>query len=404
LSATGRRRRQSPCSPARRPPASRCRSASGCTSSGTGVIGTTEKRDYYEALGISRDADAKAVKEAFRTLALKYHPDRNREPGAEERFKEIAEAYAVLSDPKKRADYDAGGFAGVAGVSPEDLFGGVDFDSIFGGMGLGFRGGLFDRFSRRAPEGPAHGDDIEILATIPLERIATGGQHPIRFQRMVPCPECHGSGAKAGTQPRPCPVCKGSGQKVSTRRERGVLFRQSVTCPDCRGQGSFVDAPCPGCGGRGIVPSDEALAVTIPAGAEDGLVLRISGKGHPSGEPGGIPGNLLVVVRTAPDARFVREGADLWHREPVDIVDAVLGTERPVPALDGALTVKIPAGVQPDAQLRLRGKGLPRFGTSGRGDLYVQVAIAVPQRLSAEERKLWERLRLVRSKRGAGEP
>jgi len=349
-------------------------------------------------LGIARDADEKAIKDAFRTLALKYHPDRSKEPGAEERFKEIAEAYAVLSDPKKRADYDSGGFASVAGVSAEDLFGGIDFDSIFGGMGLGFGGGLFDRFFRRAPAGPPRGEDIEVVAAVPLERIASGGQYPIRFHRTGPCRQCQGSGAKAGTHPRTCPTCHGSGQKVSSRREKGVLFRQSVTCPECRGLGTLIDSPCPACGGAGTVAIEESLSVTIPKGADEGLLLRIPGKGQASDQPGGIPGNLLVMVRSLPDARFERDGADLWHEEPLDIADAVLGSELSVPTLDGALTVKVPAGTQPDAQLRLRGKGLPRFGESGRGDLYVRLAIAVPQRLTADERKLWERLRTMRAK------
>ena len=362
-----------------------------------GRIATSEKRDYYEVLGIARDADAKAIKDAFRALALKYHPDRNKEPGAEARFKEIAEAYAVLSDPKKRADYDAAGFAGVGSVSPEDLFGGIDFESIFSGMGMGgFGGGIFDRFFRQRESGPQRGEDIEVIADVPLEVIAKGGEYPIRFQRSGTCGTCHGNGAKPGTQPRKCPTCNGSGQKVTSRRDKGVLFRQSVTCPDCRGRGSFIDSPCPACRGGGTVEVHESLAVTIPKGAEDGLILRIPGKGYPSEHAQGRPGNLLVVIRTQADPRFERNGADLWQLTPLSIVDAVLGTDLLVATLDGPLTVKIPAGTQADTPMRLKGKGLPRFGESGRGDLYLRLNLAVPQRISSEERKLWEELRRLR--------
>jgi molecular chaperone DnaJ len=355
------------------------------------------KRDYYEVLGVERGADAKAIKDAFRKLAMQYHPDRNKAPGAEERFKEIAEAYAVLSDAKKRAEYDAGGFAGVAGFTPEDLFGGVDFESIFGDLGFGAGEGLFERFFGRRHRGPPRGPDIEIEAVVPLERIAQGGEETIRYGRLASCTQCGGSGAKPGTQPRSCPTCKGSGQKTTTRHEQGVILRQTVTCPDCQGAGRLIDQPCPECGGRGRVRLEESLAVSIPIGAEDGLVLRVPGKGYASDSAGGQPGDLLVIVRGAPDARFARRGADLWRDELLEVGDAVLGTELRVPTLDGPLTVKVPAGTQPESQLRLRGKGLPRFGERGHGDLYLRLAVKLPERLSAEERKLWERLRELRA-------
>lgn len=345
-----------------------------------------------------RGADQKAIKDAFRTLALKYHPDRNKEPGAEERFKEIAEAYAVLSDPKKRADYDSAGFAGVAGFSPEDLFGGIDFDSIFSDLGFGLGGGIFDRFFRRRRAGPLRGEDIEIEATIPLGTIASGGEETIRFGRIAVCPDCNGSGAKKGTQPRACATCNGTGQKTTSRREQGVFIRQSTLCPDCRGRGTFIEHACPACAGSGRVQAEESLVVRIPAGAEEGLALRVPAKGHPSPEAGGAAGDLLVVVRSAPDPRFQRDGADLWHAREIDVADAALGAELPVPTLDGSITVKVPAGTQPGSDLRLRGKGLPRFGARGRGDLYVHLAVRIPERLTGEERKLWERLRALRAK------
>lgn len=345
-------------------------------------------------LGVPRDADAKAIRDAFRGLALRYHPDRNKEPGAEERFKEIAEAYAVLSDPKKRAGYDAGGFAGVAGFTPEDLFGGIDFESIFGDLGFGPGGGLFERLFRRRA-GPPRGADIEIELAVPLETIARGGEERVRYERLDVCCACGGSGAKAGTAPRACAACKGTGQKVTTRREQGMVIRQSRSCPECDGTGRVIDTPCPACAGRGSVPREESLAITIPPGAEEGLVLRVAGKGYASEERGGVPGDLHVVVRSAPDARFQRDGADLWREERIGVADAVLGTELRVPTLDGALTVKVPPGTQPGAPLRLRGKGLPRFGERGRGDLYLRLAFELPARLDGEERKLWERLRTL---------
>jgi molecular chaperone DnaJ len=357
----------------------------------------TAKRDYYEVLGVPRGADATAVKDAFRRLAMEYHPDRNKSPGAEQKFKEIAEAYAVLSDPKKRAEYDAGGFAGVAGFSPEDLFGGLDIGDLFADIGRGFGEDVFDRFFRRRPAGPPRGEDIEVKAVVPLDRIATGGEETVRFFRLEPCRDCGGTGAQAGTQPRACATCKGTGQKTSSRREQDILIRESATCPDCRGRGSFIDTPCSACVGRGEVRHEESLAIKVPVGAEDGLVLRVPGRGHASADPQGVPGDVLVLVRTAPDERFERDGADLWRVETLDVADAVLGTELSVPTLDATTIVKVPAGTQPGSQLRLRGKGLPRYGGRGRGDLYILLNVSVPERLDPESRKLWQRLRAIRS-------
>ena len=354
------------------------------------------KRDYYEVLGLPRDADDAAIKDAFRTLALKYHPDRNKEPGAEERFKEIAEAYAVLSDPKRRADYDAGKLTGAAGFSPEDLFAGIDLGSIFGDFGFGEGGGFFDRVFGRRRARTSRGEDLELVADIALEKLARGGEEPVRYSHLITCPACAGSGAKAGTQPRPCPTCKGTGQKTTSRRDAGVLIQQSTLCPDCHGRGTIIDSPCPSCAGRGQVRHEESLIVNIPPGAEDGLALRIAGKGSASEMPGGAPGDLLIIIRGAPDARFERVGADLWRNQEIGVADAVLGTEISVPTLDTPVTVKVPPGTQHNAQLRLRGKGLPRFGARGRGDLYVRILVRIPDKLSKSERDLWERIRRLR--------
>jgi molecular chaperone DnaJ len=363
------------------------------------------QRDYYEVLGVSRDADAKAIKEAFRKLVMKYHPDRNKSPDAEAKFKEVAEAYAVLSDPKKRADYDSHGFAGVAGFSAEDLFSGINLDDIFGEAGFGFGGGLFgDLFGRhRRPTGPARGRDLEVQLVIPLDKVNIGGEEVVHFSRPVVCSGCKGVGAAPGTEPRKCDACGGSGRQVTTRDETkeggSVRFQQIATCPVCHGQGSFIDHPCKQCGGTGRQHKDDKLKVSIPAGVEEGMALRIPGHGLPSEEAGGVSGDLYVIVSTAPDSRFVRRGADLWMTEPVEIPDAVLGTTLKIATLDGHLDVKVPAGTQADEILRLRGKGLVKFGGYGRGDINIRLSLHVPEHLSKEEKELYQQLREMQNRK-----
>ena len=367
-------------------------------------MATTTQRDYYEVLGVARDADARTIKDTFRRLALKYHPDRNKAPDAEERFKEIAEAYAVLSDPKKRAEYDARGFAGVAGYSPEDLFGGIDFGDIFGDLGFGLDlgfggGGLFERLFGRRRTGPIRGQDLQVELVLPLETIARGGQEVVRYTRPVTCPRCHGNGAEPGSAPRPCPTCSGSGRKVvmrdESRAETAIRFQQVTVCPDCGGRGERIDKPCRECRGAGSIEKDESLTVNVPPGADEGLALRVPAHGLPSATPQGPPGDLYVLVASAPDARFVRDGADLWRTEALAVTEAVLGTLLKVPTLDGTVEVTVPAGTQPDEVLRLRGKGLPLFGGRGRGDLNLRIAIKIPDRLTAEECALYEKLRAL---------
>lgn len=368
----------------------------------------TVQRDYYEVLGIPRDADAKAIKNAFRNLALKYHPDRNKSPDAEARFKEIAEAYAVLSDPRKRGDYDARGFAGVAGFTPEDLFGGVDFQEIFRDLGFGFdfgpgAGGLFDRLFRRRRAGPARGQDVSIDLAVPLATILHGGEETVRYARPVVCARCTGTGAEPGAPPRQCTTCAGSGRKVVTHEQQrdtaAIRFQQVTTCPDCGGRGTIIDKPCTECRGEGRVEREESLRVTIPPGAEEDMALRIRGKGLPSADPKGTAGDLFVYISSAADERFRRSGADLWRSETISIADAVLGTEIKVPTLDGVVDVTVPAGTQPGEVLRLRGKGLPHFGRRERGDLHLRIEIKIPERLSSEERELYERLRALNGTR-----
>lgn len=361
----------------------------------------TTQRDYYDVLGVSRDADQKAIKEAFRSLAMKYHPDRNKAPDAEEKFKEIAEAYGILSDPKKRAQYDTGGFAGVEGFSAEDLFSTIDFGDIFGdtGFGFDFGEGLFGDLFGRHRRGPVRGQDLEVHLVVPLERINSGGDETVRFARLVTCSSCSGTGAESGTEPRKCTTCGGTGRKVITRDEKqekgSVRFQQITVCPDCRGQGTFIDHPCKQCHGKGQVEKEETLKVHIPKGIDEATSLRVQGHGMPSDETGAPSGDLYVVVRSSRDTRFERSGSDLWRRETLELVDAVLGTKRKVPTLEGEVDVTIPAGTQPDEVLRLRGKGLPRFREHGRGDLNLRIQVKVPEKLTDEERSLYKQLRAL---------
>lgn len=357
-----------------------------------------QKRDYYEVLGVARDADAKAIKDAFRELALRYHPDRNKEPGAEERFKDIAEAYAILSDPKKRADFDARGFAGVADFSREDLFGGINFDDIFGGLNFGFGGGNpFEGFFHRHRAGPAHGANIEVEVHVPLARVASGGEVKVQLTRPAPCTACHGSGEAGGAAPPKCEACQGTGRITHSRRDdkQHILIQHVTACADCEGRGFKRVHPCTACQGRGEVVQDESLTLKIPVGVEEGMALRISGKGMPSPDAGGTAGDLYAVVRTEPDPRFERVGADLLRQTAISVVDAVLGTTLTVPTLDGSASVTVPPGTQPDAVLRLKGKGLPVFGKGAHGDLYVRLAVSIPQHLSAAQRQLFEQLRAL---------
>ena len=355
-----------------------------------------DKRDYYEVLGLARDADAKAIRDAFRQLALKHHPDRDKSPGAEERFKAIAEAYAVLSDPRKRADYDAHGFGGLGDLRPEDLFGGIDFENLFGGLGFDHGSDLFERFfggGGRRRHGPARGDNLELPLQIPLERVLSGGEETLRFERPVICPACHGSRAKAGTQPHACSACQGSGREVRKSQEGQVRVQQLLCCRACGGSGVVIEHPCDECQGEGQVLRADKITLRITPGIEDGMALRVPGHGQPPPIAGGEPGNLYVLVQSRPDSRFERVGADLRRAQGLPLLDAVLGTELNVPTLDGEASVKVPAGTQPDTVLRLRGKGLPHFGHDGRGDLLLRLRLRVPASLSSTERALYEQLR-----------
>lgn len=323
---------------------------------------------------------------------MKYHPDRNKEAGAEERFKEIAEAYAVLSDPGKRAKYDAGGFSGVADFSQQDLFGGINFDDIFGGLNFD---SPFEGFFHRRRTGPAHGANIEIELFIPLARVVSGGEEALHLRRPAPCPSCHGTGGLDGTKPETCAHCKGTGRISHRQEKQSILIQQISTCPSCHGRGSVIKAPCPACSGSGKIEKDENLTVTIPPGVEEGMALRIAGRGMASEAAGGAAGDLFVIVRTRPDERFERAGADLLRQETIALTDAVLGTTLQVPALTKTISVTVPPGTQPGTVLRIQGKGLPEFGSKRWGDLYLRLEVRVPEKLTKEERELYERLRAL---------
>jgi molecular chaperone DnaJ len=350
------------------------------------------RRDYYEVLGVPREADAKIIKSAFRRLARHYHPDISTEPDAEQRFREIAEAYGVLSDPARRASYDARGFAGLAGVSAEDLWGGIDFADIFGADAPGF-GDLFERLFGPVGGGPRPGADLRVDLMLSLRQVLTGGKQVVSISRPEPCPDCGGSGARVGTAPRPCPDCAGTGQQATASRRGGVLVRQVTTCSSCQGRGQVIDELCPACRGTGQSRQEDKVAIRIPHGVPDGTTLRLAGRGMPSPEPGGPAGDAYVIIRTVPDPLFIRDGANLWHVLHIGVPDAVLGTTATVPALDGQARLPVPPGTQSGAVLAVEGNGLPRYHGHGRGNLYVTVIVDIPQQPSPRQRRLYEQLR-----------
>lgn len=353
------------------------------------------KRDYYEVLGAARTASQQEIKKCYRHLAMEFHPDRNRESGAEEKFKELSEAYSVLSDPEKRARYDRGGFSALDGMSAEDIFSGINFGDIFGGGDLG--GSIFDEifgFGRR--RGPSRGRDVEVEITVPLKRILTGGEETVEYNRRVICGECGGSGAKAGTEPGNCGECGGSGQRVYTSRQQGMTFQQVAICPSCKGRGTVIKEFCPGCGGKGSIEQKSEIKIKIPEGIEDGTALRVTGHGSLSPEPGGVPGDLIVVVNTEEDPRFERRGEHLQRVEKIQVSDAVLGIKLNVPTLTGQVEVKVPPGTQPGTVLRIPNEGLPSFRSGRRGDIYIRIQVEIPKQLSSEEKELYGKLKDIK--------
>jgi molecular chaperone DnaJ len=349
------------------------------------------KRDYYEVLGVPRSAGDSDIKSAYRKLAMRYHPDRN--PGdkaAEERFKEAAEAYAVLADSEKRAMYDRFGHAGVSssaggpgGFDPSVFSG---FEDILGGLGdiFGF-GDLFGGTRRRG--GPQRGADLRYDLEIPFEEAAIGVETTIQIPRQENCETCRGSGAAPGSSPTSCPQCRGQGQ---VRFQQG-FFTVARTCPQCRGAGKIITKPCESCRGAGRVTRQRKLTVKIPAGIATGQQLRLQDEGE-SGAHGGPPGHLYVVVHVQEHEFFRRDGNNLFCEIPVNFSTLALGGDIQVPTLNGRETVKVPEGTQTGTTLRLRGQGLPDVSGRGKGDLFATVQVQTPKKLSKEQRQLLEQL------------
>lgn len=352
-----------------------------------------DKRDYYEVLGVSRNAAKDEIKNAYRKLALQYHPDRNKAPDAEEKFKEISEAYAVLSDDEKRKQYDMFGHAGIgAKYSPEDIFRGVDFGDIFRDSGFGFGGfdDIFDMFFGRRRgwrQGPQRGADLRYDLEITLEEVATGLEKEIYVPRKEKCEDCKGSGAAPGTEPRRCSRCNGTGQLQRTTSIGFGQFIQVETCNFCGGRGTVVDSPCKSCRGTGIVSQNRRILVKIPAGVDEGPRLRLVGEGE-AGARGGPPGDLYVVVHVKSHEMFRRRGSDILYETFIGFVQAALGTEIDVPTLDGKAKLKIPAGTQSHMVFKLKGKGVPNLNGFGRGDELVRVKTRTPTKLTSKQREL----------------
>lgn len=343
--------------------------------------------DYYDRLGVARDADANEIKKAFRKLARELHPDVNsHDPEAETKFKAAAEAYEVLSDPERRATYDRYGADGLrnGGFQPSGFGSFSDiFDAFFGGDVFGGAGG--------ARGGPVQGGDVAVTATIELADVATGATVEVSYDAVVRCETCNGNGAEPGTPIEACDRCGGTGQlRAVTRTPFGQVVR-ATACDVCGGDGRVPKSPCKSCQGRGRRVSRLTVGVDVPAGIADGQRIRLSGRGH-AGEHGGPPGDLYVLVRVNEDARFVRDGDDLVTVVDVAAPLAALGTSLEVPTLDGPLPLEVPAGTQPHETLTLRGRGLPALRRGRRGDLRVVVNVVIPRRLSGEQRELLERL------------
>jgi molecular chaperone DnaJ len=343
-----------------------------------------DKRDYYEVLGVSRNATSDEIKKAYRKLARKYHPDANPDDkDAEAKFKEISEAYVVLSDPEKRAGYDRFGHAGADGLG----FGGFEGFGDFGGLGdifeMFFGGG--GRTRRRT--GPERGQDIQTDMEISLKEAAFGLEREVKVPRVETCGTCGGSGAAAGSKPKTCLACAGTGQVQFTQSTPFGRIVQSRTCDRCRGTGQVIEKPCPTCRGAGSVRKTRSIKVKVPPGVDNGSRLRLAGEGE-AGTRGGPPGDLYVYIHVKQHKLFRREGDDLICEIPLSFVQAALGDEIDVPTLEGKEKLKIPEGTQPGTVFRIRGKGVPHLSGFGRGDQHVRIKVMIPGKLSEKQKEL----------------
>lgn len=360
-----------------------------------------EKRDYYEVLGVSKTASADEIKKAYRKKAIEFHPDKN--PGdkvAEEKFKEAAEAYEVLSDPDKRARYDQfghagvggnGGFGGAGGMNMDDIF--QHFGDIFGGH-FGFGGGGFSDFfgggSARGGRRVRKGSDLRVKVKLTLAEIATGTEKKIKVGKYVACSHCDGTGSRDG-HTKTCSNCHGSGYVTQVQRTILGQMQTQAPCPVCGGEGQVIADKCPHCSGEGVVRGDEIITIKIPAGVAEGMQLSMSGKGN-AARHGGVNGDLLIVIEEEKHPELIRDDNDLIYNLLLPLPTAVLGGTVEIPTVDGKVKVKIDKGTQPGKVLRLRGKGLPDVNRYGTGDLLVNVGVYIPESLSSDERKLFEKL------------
>ena len=357
-------------------------------------------RDYYEILGVSRDTDKEDLKSAYRRLARKYHPDVNKEPGAEERFKEINRAYEVLSEPETRARYDRFGEQGVSGAGAAgfqdfgDMGGFADiFDSIFSG----FAGGAGQSQSRRS--GPVRGDDLRLDLKLDFREAVFGGEKEIRISHLETCDVCNGSGAKPGTRPRACSTCSGSGQVRRVTRTPFGSFTQVSTCPTCNGTGMVIEDKCDACEGKGANQVTKKLKITIPAGVDNGTRLRISNEGD-AGMRGGAPGDLYVYLFVNEDEEFQRDGINVLSEIKVSYLQAILGCRLEVDTVDGPVEMIIPPGTQPNTVMKLENRGVPRLGNPvSRGDHMITILIDIPTKVTPDERELLEKLAKIKGER-----
>ena len=358
--------------------------------------------DYYEMLGVSRDADKEEIKRAYRRLARKYHPDVNKEEGAEERFKEINRAYEVLSEPEMRSRYDRFGEAGInsSGGGGYQDFGDMGgfadiFETFFGGFG----GAAQQQQSARRSSSPARGDDLRLDLKLEFREAIFGGEKEIRISHLETCEVCRGSGAKPGTRPRTCPTCSGSGQVRRATRTPFGSFTQVSVCPACNGSGQVIEDKCDACGGKGQKQETKKLKITIPAGVDNGTRLRVSSEGD-AGARGGPPGDLYVYLFVKDDAEFQRDGINILSNVKISYLQAILGCRIPVTTVDGEVELTIPAGTQPETVMTLEDRGVPRLGNAvSRGDHLITIAIDIPTKVSAEERELLEKLAKLKGDR-----
>jgi molecular chaperone DnaJ len=358
-------------------------------------------RDYYEILGVSRDADKEQIKQAYRRQARKYHPDVNKEPGAEEKFKEINRAYEVLSEADTRERYNRFGEAGVSGAAGfQDMGDAGGFADIFESIFSGFAGGMGGPTQQqRRRGGPVRGDDLRLDLKLDFREAVFGGEKEIRIAHQETCEVCSGTGAKPGTRPRTCSTCSGSGQVRRVTRTPFGSFTQVSTCPTCNGTGSVIEDKCESCDGKGMKQVTKKLKVTIPAGVDNGTRLRISQEGD-SGQRGGPAGDLYVYLFVNDDEEFQRDGINILSELKISYLQAILGCRIDVNTVDGPVELTIPSGTQPNTVMKLENRGVPRLGNAvSRGDHLLTVLIDIPTKVTPEERELLEKLAKIKGDR-----